>query len=82
MFLFFFGGLFAILIPLWALSPKASAREVWTDFAAFSGWANLGLACVIGQTSSGGSMIGVDGRFYSSRRGVMLLKTCTNWVPK
>ena len=65
MFIFFFGGLLAVLIPLWALAPKASTGDVWTHFDSFSGWANLGLACAIGQISSGGAMIGVDGKCYS-----------------
>jgi hypothetical protein len=61
MFLVFFGGLFAILIPLWVLAPTVSSKTVWTNFEIWSGWANLGVACAIGQMSSGGAMIGTDG---------------------
>ena len=61
MFVIFFGGILAILIPLWVLSPTVSSEVVWTNFESFSGWTNLGLACAIGQTSSGGAMIGTDG---------------------
>lgn len=61
MLLCFFAGLFAVVIPLWVLAPKASSKEVWTEFGTYIGWQPIGLACVIGQISAGGSMIGIDG---------------------
>ena len=51
---------FAILIPLWILAPMVPAREGFLNFANYGGWSSVGAACVIGQVSAGGSLIGAD----------------------
>ncbi|KAI9710172.1 MAG: hypothetical protein M1812_007503 [Candelaria pacifica] len=40
---------FAILIPLWVLSPRTSATEVFTSFSNGGGWLSTGTAVIIGQ---------------------------------
>lgn len=53
---------FAVIIPLWILAPKASAREVFIDGfdASNGGWPNLGLSLLIGQVSAIWGCLGSD----------------------
>ena len=44
-------GFFAILIPLWVLAPKNSAKEVFGSFQDGGGWGSVFTACIIGQVS-------------------------------
>ncbi|EON68624.1 hypothetical protein W97_07882 [Coniosporium apollinis CBS 100218] len=53
-------GFFAIIIPLWVLSPKVSASAVFTSFNNGGGWLNAAAACTIGQLSSLFSFLGAD----------------------
>lgn len=39
---------FGILVPLWVLAPRASAKDVFTDFSDGGGWGNLGLSALVG----------------------------------
>lgn len=51
-------GFFAILIPLWVLAPRTSAKEVFTEFSDNGGWGNVGLSCMIGILSPVFTMLG------------------------
>ena len=51
-------GFFAIAIPLWVLAPMAPASEVFGTFANYGGWANSGVACLVGLPSLAGTLIG------------------------
>lgn len=42
-------GFFAILVPLWVLAPRNTAKVVFTEFTDGGGWGNTGLACLIGM---------------------------------
>jgi len=53
-------GFFAILIPLWVLSPRAPARDVFTTFVDGGEWGNVGLACLIGMLSPVFALLGAD----------------------
>jgi choline transport protein len=53
-------GFFAIIIPLWVLSPRNSAARVFTEFSDGGGWGSLGTACIVGQICAITSFIGAD----------------------
>lgn len=53
-------GVFAIMIPLWALSPRKSAHQVFTEFTNNGGWPSTGVSFMVGLTSITGSMAGID----------------------
>ena len=50
-------GFFAVLIPLWVLAPKVSAREVFQEAENFGGWATLGTGVIVGQIASLGERL-------------------------
>ena len=45
-------GFLAIIIILWALSPRASAKVTFTEFTNSGGWNSMGLALMVGQISA------------------------------
>lgn len=51
-------GFFAVMIPLWVIAPKVSAKEAFTSFANTGGWSSIGAAVVIGQLTAVGSLGG------------------------
>ncbi|KAH0287410.1 amino acid transporter, partial [Aureobasidium sp. EXF-3399] len=53
-------GFFAVLIPLWVIAPKISAKEAFTSFSNTGGWSSIGAAVVIGQLTAVGSLGGSD----------------------
>ena len=53
-------GFFGILIPLWALSPRQSAKVVFTEFTNAYGWSSQGVACLVGIIGPIYSLIGPD----------------------
>lgn len=53
-------GFFAIIIPLWAMAPKAPASEVFGSFSNFGGWNSIGTACFVGTIAATGSFAGSD----------------------
>jgi len=60
-------GFFAILIPLWVFAPRHSSLDVWTNFsqaqelpAPSQPWPSIGLACLVGLSSSIYALIGPD----------------------
>ena len=53
-------GFFAILIPLWALSPINPAEEVFTKFENQYGWPTQGLALLVGMVGPIYSLLGPD----------------------
>lgn len=52
-------GFFAILVPLWVLAPRSSAKEVFTDFQN-NGWSSQGLSTLVGIISPTVSILGSD----------------------
>ncbi|KAF2101597.1 amino acid transporter [Rhizodiscina lignyota] len=44
-------GFFVTLIPLWVMCPKNSANDVFATFVDGGGWGNIGVACLISQTT-------------------------------
>lgn len=53
-------GLFAIIIPLWVLSPRGTVQETLLTFTDNGNWGNTGLACMIGSVAPVGLLIGYD----------------------
>ncbi len=53
-------GLFAIIIPLWVLSPRQDAKAVFTTFSNTGGWSSTGLAVMVGLVTSLFSLVGFD----------------------
>lgn len=59
-------GFFAILIPLWALSPIRSAQSVFTQSANAYGWPSQGVACLVGIVGPMYSLLGSDSAVHST----------------
>jgi amino acid transporter len=59
-------GFFAVLIPLWALAPKSSASDVFTQFTNLGGWSTTGLAFMVGLLSPVYTLIGADSAVHMS----------------
>jgi amino acid transporter len=53
-------GIFAVIIPLWILAPRASARAVFTEFSNVGGWSTTGTAVMIGMSGTIASLAGFD----------------------
>ena len=50
-------GFLVIIIPLWALAPRASVSDVFGKFENFGGWSTMGGACVVGQMAASAAFI-------------------------
>jgi choline transport protein len=53
-------GFFAILVPLWVLSPRLDAKTVFTSFNNGGGWNNQFTSFVAGITAGIGPLLGAD----------------------
>ena len=53
-------GLFAILLPLWVLAPRNSARVALLELSNGGNWPTMGVAFMVGLLTSLGSMLGFD----------------------
>lgn len=53
-------GLFAIIIPLWVLAPRATAKSVFTEFNNGGSWGSDGIATLVGFSTTITAMIGYD----------------------
>jgi amino acid transporter len=53
-------GLFAIIVPLWVLSPRNDAKTALLTFNNGGNWPTQGVAFMIGLLTSLGSMMGFD----------------------
>ncbi|KAJ5627819.1 hypothetical protein N7490_010047 [Penicillium lividum] len=53
-------GLFAIIIPLWVLGPRRSAKQVFTEFNNGGGWDSAGTATLVGFSTTITALIGYD----------------------
>ena len=53
-------GLFAIVIPLWVLSPRNTAHSVFLEFSNNGGWSSTGTSCMVGLSTAIVSMLGFD----------------------
>lgn len=53
-------GLFAIIIPLWVLAPRRTAKQVFTEFNDGGGWGSFGTATLVGFSTMITALIGYD----------------------
>lgn len=68
-----FCGLFAIIIPLWVLAPRAPAHETLLVFQNNGGWPSVGLSSMIGLTTPLSVIVGYDCSVHMSERSTMPL---------
>ncbi|KAL8926893.1 MAG: hypothetical protein Q9208_002702 [Pyrenodesmia sp. 3 TL-2023] len=57
---------FVLLVPLVYLSPRSTARFVFTDFENSSGWKSDGVSWCLGLLTSAWSFVGIDGTSHMS----------------
>jgi choline transport protein len=53
-------GIFAIVIPLWVMAPRAPAKVALLDFVDNGGWSSTGLSAMIGLVTPLNVLIGYD----------------------
>lgn len=53
-------GIFAIIIPLWILAPRAHASDVFLTFVNNGGWPTTGLSVMVGLPIPFISLMGFD----------------------
>jgi hypothetical protein len=68
-------GFFGIIIPLWVVAPKTSAKKVFTSFEDHGGWGSVGTACIIGQIGPIFSFIGADAGTHMCKCGVSPIRS-------
>ena len=66
-------GLFGIIVPLWVLSPRATAHEALLTFSNNGGWPSTGLASMIGLLSPMYSLNGFDCAVHMCRHFSLLI---------
>ncbi|GAQ08164.1 hypothetical protein ALT_5485 [Aspergillus lentulus] len=71
-------GLFAIIIPLWVLAPRNSAKAVFTEFNNAGGWDTDGTATLVGLSTTITAMIGYDCSVHMSEE----IKDAAETLPK
>ncbi|KAK3178624.1 hypothetical protein OEA41_000761 [Lepraria neglecta] len=81
MLLFHICGFFAVLIPLWVLAPKTSAKVVFTEFQNNGGWSSMGLSALIGMTGPVFALIGPDSAVHMCKRILSPFLQSTDLIP-
>lgn len=75
-------GFFGIIIPLWVLAPRNSAKEVFTSFENLGGWPTQGLSFMVGMLTSVYGLLGADSAVHMSeeiRNASIVLPRATVW---
>jgi len=52
-------GFMGVVIVLWVLGPRRSARDVFTNFENKGGWGSIGLSLMVGQITAIYSLLGM-----------------------
>ncbi|KAL8824834.1 MAG: hypothetical protein Q9191_004789 [Dirinaria sp. TL-2023a] len=71
-------GLFAIVIPLWVLAPRNTAKVVFTEFTNGGGWSSKGTSVMVGLSTSIVSMLGFDCGVHMSEE----IKDASDTLPR
>ena len=53
-------GLFAIIIPLWIMSPRGNVHDTLLKFTTTAGWSDVSIASLIGMVSVIAILVGYD----------------------
>lgn len=59
-------GFIGILVPLWVLSPRTPASEVFTTFTDGGGWGSLGASTLVGVMNGIYPLLGADAAVHMS----------------
>ncbi|KAL8818351.1 MAG: hypothetical protein Q9223_003002 [Gallowayella weberi] len=71
-------GLFAIVIPLWVLAPRNTARVALLQFSNGGNWPSMGIAYMVGLLTALSSMMGFDCSVHMSEE----IKDASNTLPR
>ncbi|OQE27577.1 hypothetical protein PENSTE_c004G04882 [Penicillium steckii] len=71
-------GLFAIIIPLWVLGPRRSAKQVFTEFNNGGAWDSVGTATLVGFSTTITALLGYDCAVHMSEE----IKDASETLPK
>lgn len=75
-------GFFGIIIPLWVLAPRNSAKQVFTSFENLGGWPTQGVSFMVGMLTSVYGLLGADSAVHMSeeiRNASIVLPRATVW---
>jgi choline transport protein len=61
-------GIFAIIIPLWVMAPRAKPYAALLEFSNNGGWPSTGLSAMIGLTTPLSVLIGYDCSVHMCKR--------------
>lgn len=75
-------GLFAIIIPLWVLGPRRSAKQVFTEFNNGGDWNSSATATLVGFSTTITALIGYDCAVHMCTSLSLALKNFTNSVQR
>ena len=77
-------GIFAIIIPLWVMAPRAPAHVALLDFQNNGGWPTTGLSAMIGLVTPLNVLIGYDCSVhmckFDARASFCNVHPLTEWV--
>lgn len=73
-------GFICIITPLWVLSPKAPASEVFGFFQNSGGWSSIGAACFVGSITATASFAGSDAAVHMSEETEDASKTVPRMI--
>lgn len=71
-------GFIAIVVVLWVLAPRSSAKAVFTDFVDGGGWGSMPLACLVGVITPTTALLGSDAVTHMSEE----LRDASQILPK
>lgn len=71
-------GFVAILVPLWVLAPRSSARDVFTTFNDGGDWHSTGLATLVGILSPQLALIGPDAAVHMAEE----VRSASKTIPR
>ena len=71
-------GLFAVIIPLWVMAPRANVHDALFVFTNYGGWSSTGLSAMIGLTTPLSVLIGYDCSVHMSEE----IKDASITLPK
>lgn len=71
-------GVFAIVIPLWVMRPRAPARTALLQYQNFGGRDSMGLAALIGMVTPLNVLIGYDCSIHMGKCSSLTVLKCVS----